>query len=91
MANAICKHCGGPIKSGAVTCPHCDTPSWADPGIFEARSVATPFTVLKESGVIAALGLATVIMGVAIAFLEPAYGAILIGIGLIAFLFGRVK
>lgn len=91
MANVKCEDCGRPIYSGAMHCPHCDATSWVPPADLASDSVETPLSVLKESGLITAMGVAAAIMGVVVTFLEPAYGASLVGIGLIVFLLGRVK
>lgn len=90
MASIECNHCGQPVYSAAKTCPHCDMPLSAAARKFSEQPEETPFTILRESGLFAATGAGAAIIGGSVAFLELTYGAILIGIGLVVFLVGRI-
>lgn len=91
MANIECKACGEDISTAAKACPHCGALWWVTSGDLSAPPEDSPLTVLRDSGLIEAVGAGAAIIGAVVAFLEPANGAILIGIGVVVFLVGRFK
>jgi ribosomal protein L32 len=91
MAVVRCQNCGEEVSAASTSCPRCGTSVWVAPATLTPRSEKPTAADLKEVGLYEAVAAGTAIIGGVIAFIEPAYGLLLVGLGLVIFLIGRFK
>jgi hypothetical protein len=88
-----CQDCGAEFGAVSTSCPHCGAHAWvaAEDATSRPQQSRPNDLDLKEVGLYEAVAAGLAIIGGVIAFIEPAYGFLLVGVGLVVFLIGRFK
>jgi DNA-directed RNA polymerase subunit RPC12/RpoP len=86
-----CQECGAEFGADSTSCPHCGAHVWVAAQDLTSRPQQSRPNDLKEVGLYEAVAAGLAIIGGVIAFIEPAYGFLLVGTGLVVFLIGRFK